>query len=186
MTRPSVSTTQGDSGDTMLFGGEKVSKASYRIHAYGTVDELNAILGLIIAEPEVTDTLRTQLTEVQHDLFVLGADLATRDGSEQGRTVRITTEDINRLEQWGTAVESELQPLTQFILPSGCRAAALLHQARTVCRRAERWIVHVQEHEPINGEALVYMNRLSDYFFLLSRVINKYANVTEATWKARD
>lgn len=184
MVRPSISTAGGDKGKTGLFGGQRVSKADARLHAYGTVDELNAILGLLLAEPDVPRQLSDQLHQVQKDLFCLGADLATPIEKSATRVVRITAEDTKRIEQWGAALEGSLPALQQFILPSGCRAAALVHQARTVCRRAERWLVGLAEDEPINDQALIYLNRLSDYFFLVSRSINKAVGVQEHEWEA--
>lgn len=185
--RPSLSTAGGDKGSTGLFGGERVSKASTRLHAYGTVDELNAVLGLILAESDVPGALKEQLHTVQKDLFCLGADLATpyqslRSGTGQA-PLRIVKEDTERIEQWGTVLEGDLPALQKFILPSGCRAAALLHLARTICRRAERWLVHLAEEESINDQSLVYINRLSDYFFLLSRTVNKAVGREEAEWR---
>lgn len=180
--RPSLSTTAGDRGKSSLFGGEKVSKASVRLHAYGTVDELNAVIGLILSERDVPQELKEQLHEVQKDLFCLGADLATPLSNESQRIVRIEETDTRRIEEWGVLLEQDLPALQKFILPSGCRAGALLHQARTVCRRAERWMVHLAEEEPVNDQALMYVNRLSDYFFLLSRAVNSAAGTEEKEW----
>lgn len=180
--RPSISTTAGDRGKTGLFGGDTVSKGSHRLHAYGTVDELNAIIGLILTEKDVPAELKKQLHEIQKDLFCLGADLATPMRKSGERVVRITEDDTVRIEQWGLALEGDLPALQQFILPSGCRAGALLHQARTVCRRAERWMVHLAEEEHINDQSLIYVNRLGDYFFLLSRTVNKAAGTDEREW----
>jgi cob(I)alamin adenosyltransferase len=180
--RPSLSTTGGDRGKTGLFGGERVSKSSNRLHAYGTVDELSAVLGLILTERDLPEEIREQLHEVQKDLFCLGADLATPLGNSSARVVRIAECDTQRIEEWGAALEGDLPALQKFILPSGCRAAALLHQARTICRRAERWLVHVSNEEPINDQSLIYINRLSDYFFLVSRSVNKAADMQETEW----
>ncbi|MAE68536.1 MAG: cob(I)yrinic acid a,c-diamide adenosyltransferase [Candidatus Peribacteraceae bacterium] len=180
--RPTLSTTGGDRGKTSLFGGDKVSKASYRLHAYGTVDELNAVLGLILAERDVPEELKEQLHEVQKDLFCMGADLATPLNKSSERVVRIAESDTERIEQWGSVLEGDLPALQKFVLPSGCRAGALLHQARTICRRAERWLVHLAEEEPINDQSLIYLNRLSDYFFLVSRAVNKAAGTEEKEW----
>lgn len=180
--RPTLSTTGGDNGTTGLFGGQRVSKASYRLHAYGSIDELNAIIGLILTEKDVPEDLAQQLHDVQKDLFCLGADLATPLDKTGDHIVRICEGDIKRIEKWGTALEGDLPALQRFVLPSGCRAAALLHQARTVCRRAERWMVHLGEKESINEQALIYINRLSDYFFLVARTVNKAAGVLEREW----
>ena len=180
--RPTLSTTGGDKGKSGLYGGERVSKSSYRLHAYGTVDELNATVGLILAESDLPDALRDQLHEVQKDLFCLGADLATPMKKSGDRVVRIAECDIQRIEKWGAEHEGDLPALQKFILPAGCRAAALLHQARTICRRAERWLVHLAEEEPINDCAMIYVNRLSDYLFLLSRQTNKAVGSKEVEW----
>ncbi len=180
--RPSLSTTGGDNGETMLRGGKKVSKANPRLHAYGTVDELNAVLGLILAESDIPKALREQLHEVQKDLFCMGADLATPLTKSGDRVVRISEVDTRRIEKWGMDLEGDLPAMTKFILPSGSRASALLHQVRTICRRAERWLVHLNEDEPINDQSLIYINRLSDYFFLLARTVNKHAGVSETEW----
>lgn len=179
--RPSLSTAGGDNGKTSLFGGKRVSKSDVRLHAYGTVDELNAILGVILAEKDLSLDLHEQLHEIQKDLFCLGADLATPIEGTQ-RVVRIEHTDVQRIEQWGVGLEGDLPAMQKFILPGGERSAALLHQARTVCRRAERWMVHLHESEPINDQALIYVNRLSDYFFLLSRTANKTADTPEVEW----
>lgn len=179
--KPSISTTGGDNGKTSLFGGKRVTKSDIRIHAYGTVDELNAIIGLILAEQDLPEALHTQLHTIQKDLFCLGADLATPLEAEQ-TVVRMGQLDTSRIEQWGAALEQSLPAMQKFILPGGSRAASLLHQARTVCRRAERWMVHLHENEPINNQALIYINRLSDYLFLLSRTANKTANTPEVEW----
>jgi cob(I)alamin adenosyltransferase len=172
----------GDKGKTGLFGGDRVSKASFRLHAYGTVDELNAILGLILSESDVPDVLRTQLHQVQKDLFCLGADLATPIKKRDDRVVRMSEDEVKRLEKWGVEIEEDLPALQRFILPSGCKGAALLHQARTVCRRAERWLVHLAEEDPVNEHAQIYINRLSDYFFLASRSVNKAVGTPETEW----
>lgn len=182
--RPSLSTTGGDNGKTSLFGGKRVSKSDVRLHAYGTVDEMNAIIGVILAEGDLSEELHEQLHEVQKDLFCLGADLATPTEKVQ-RVVRIELGDVRRIEQWGAALEQGLPAMQNFILPGGQRSAALLHQARTICRRAERWMVHLNEEEPINDQALIYVNRLSDYLFLLSRMANKTANAKETEWLPR-
>lgn len=180
--RPTLSTKTGDRGETGLFGGKRVSKTHTRIHAYGTVDELNACLGVIVAEDALPDTIRTQCLEVQRMLFVLGSDLAT-PFEEKADVPRVEEKHIQELEQWGTDLEKSLPALKQFILPSGCRAGALLHQARTLARRAERHMVALQKQEKLNQHALIYINRLSDYFFLASRTVNKAAGVKETVWE---
>lgn len=179
MDRPTLSTRGGDAGETGLFGGKRLSKTHPRIHAYGTVDELNAVLGLVLAEKDVPTVLRTHCTGIQKMLFTIGADLA----APEDRTVpRVTLDDIKVLERWGVELEQSLPQLKHFILPSGSRAGSLLHLARTVCRRAERWVVALKEEEPVNEHVLVYLNRLGDYLFLAARMANKAAGIHEKEW----
>lgn len=173
----SIVTKTGDKGTTGLFGGKRVSKADLRLHAYGTVDELNAVLGLVIAEG-VSDDVRTGIETIQHGLFRLGADLATPlDGPLKGK--RIEVEHVTVLEAWVGKLEAALPELQTFILPSGSKAGSMLHLARTVCRRAERWTVALKECEPTNEQAVIYLNRLSDLLFLLARSVNKEGGVPE-------
>ena len=181
MKRPSISTRTGDKGTTGLVNGKRVSKSSDRIQSYGDVDELNTIIGLVLAESTLPDPLRTQLCEVQRMLFTLGADLATPMDPEKD-AVRISAENVEALEQWGQRLEEDLERLTHFVLPRGSRAVCLLHQARTVCRRAERWMVSLAEHEEVNEHARVYINRLSDYLFLASRTVSKHLKEEETPW----
>lgn len=181
MVRPSISTTTGDKGQTGLYGGKRVSKASPRISAYGDLDELNAVLGLVLAEDNLPDTLRTQLNEIQRLLFSLGADLATPLDSS-AKVMRFSEREVAILEQWGERHEQALPKLTHFILPRGPRSACLLHQSRTVCRRAERWVVELQKTEPVNEQALIWLNRLSDYLFLAARLAVKHVGAAETPW----
>jgi len=185
MERPSISTKTGDKGMTGLFGGKRVPKYDDRLHAYGTVDELNAILGLILAEEGLSATLRSELTELQRMLFVVGADLATPLENNAASVPRVSSEEIQQLEAWGVALEGALPPLQKFILPSGSRTGALLHHARTVCRRAERWTVALSEKEQVSSDLIIFINRLSDYFFLAARTANKDAKVGEMEWESK-
>jgi len=181
MARPSISTRTGDSGKTGLFGGQRVSKASDRIQSYGDVDELNSLIGLVLSEADLPDSLRTQLCEMQRTLFVLGADLATP--IEPGKdSLRVTEQNVTALELWGERLEAELPALTHFVLPRGPRAACVLHHARTVSRRAERWIVALAQKEDINEHARIYINRLSDYLFLASRTVTMHQDEEEVAW----
>ncbi|MDD5103805.1 MAG: cob(I)yrinic acid a,c-diamide adenosyltransferase [Candidatus Peribacteraceae bacterium] len=134
--RPHISTGTGDDGTTGLLKGERVPKSALRIHAIGTVDELNSILGVVLSEVGLPDDLRKEIERVQRALFNVGADLASASGSP-----RLPAMSIGELEQWGAAMEQALPSLGNFILPGGSKIAALLHQARAVCRRAERWVV---------------------------------------------
>ncbi len=170
---------------TGLFGGKRVPKYDDRLHAYGTVDELNAILGIILAESVISTTLRTELIEIQRLLFIVGADLATPYENNAASVPRIGAEHVLQLEQWGVVIEGALPPLQKFILPSGSRVGALLHHARTVCRRAERWTVALSEREQVSTDLLIFLNRLSDYFFLAARMANKDAKIAETEWESK-
>ncbi len=176
-----VYTKTGDQGETGLWGGQRVRKDSPRVHAYGTVDELNSVLGVIRANG-VDAELDGILSRVQDELFVLGADLATPESTKE-RIERVDEGYITRLEQEIDRFEGELEPLRQFILPGGTVAAAHLHIARTVCRRAEREATNITLQGPINNLALAYLNRLSDWFFTLARVANKRAGVVDIPWR---
>lgn len=174
----SIVTKTGDKGQTGLFGGKRVSKTHPRIHAYGSVDELNACLGVVLAEESLPVELHHQLLSTQRLLFVVGADLATPLESK-AKIQRVLPTHIADVEEWIAAIESCLPTLTRFILPSGSRIGALLHQARTVCRRAERWVVGLGESETINVQVQVYLNRLGDYLFLVAREANRHAGAKE-------
>ncbi len=173
----SIVTKTGDKGQTGLFGGERVPKTSPRIEAYGTVDELNAVLGVVVAE-ELSSELKHQLLRTQRLLFKVGADLATPK-LDTPSIERMAAGDIAEIESWITELEASLPPLTRFILPSGSRAGALLHQARTTARRAERAVCRLMETETINGEVQIYLNRLGDYLFLAARMANREAGEEE-------
>jgi cob(I)alamin adenosyltransferase len=175
----SIVTRTGDQGTTGLFGGQRISKSSPRLHAYGTVDELNAVVGLVLAEPGLPATLRGPLEQTQRMLFRVGADLATPEDAQNTRPVRIEPKDAHEAEQWIKALESTLPVLKRFILPSGSRVSALLHHARTICRRAERWVVALSEQEQLNPEIQIYLNRLGDYLFLAARQANREARAEE-------
>lgn len=175
----SIVTRTGDKGETGLFGGKRVSKDDLRIHAYGTVDELNAILGLIIAAGHLSPLLETQILRTQNVLFRLGADLATPRQNNNAEVPRIEQSHIDEVEGWITALEQDLPELQAFILPGGSHAASLLHVARTVCRRAERWAVALGKQEDLGAESVIYLNRLSDYLFLAARKANKDTGVED-------
>lgn len=168
----SIVTKTGDKGDTGMVGGGRTQKCAARMHACGTVDELNAALGVLRAHGTLAAAIDAGLARIQHELFTLGADLATPLGTT-APTKRITPAHIAGLEQWIASWETALPPLTQFILPGGGPEGAAIHLARTVCRRAERWVVALQAEEPINADALVYCNRLSDLLFVLARGVNR-------------
>ncbi|MBU3699319.1 MAG: cob(I)yrinic acid a,c-diamide adenosyltransferase [Candidatus Kapabacteria bacterium] len=179
-----IYTKTGDDGTTALFGGTRVDKDDLRIEAYGTVDELNAIMGVVLTH-DMTDTLRQELTRISSDLFTLGADLATPlDPPPAYHIPRIADEDVLRLEGWIDAHDEDLEPLKAFILPGGQPAAAHLHHARTVCRRAERCTVALSRREDVGPHVVHYLNRLSDYLFTAARAVNHAAGVTDVPWRS--
>ena len=167
-----IYTRTGDKGDTALGSGKRVPKHDLRIEAYGTVDETNACVG--VARLSTTGDLDQMLARVQNDLFDLGADLCVpEDGSEMAaKALRISDAQVERLEREIDAMNEKLQPLRSFVLPGGTPAAANLHVARTVCRRAERLIVKLSEGEAVNAAAIKYANRLSDFLFVAARFAN--------------
>jgi len=166
-----IYTRGGDKGQTSLADGRRVAKHNPRIAAYGTVDEANSVIGLARLYTEgATDAI---LGRIQNDLFDLGADLATPgDTFDDPKALRMVEQQTARLEGEIDAINADLQPLNSFILPGGTPAAAHLHLARTVARRAERLMTEAAEHEPINPEAIKYCNRLSDLLFVLARKLN--------------
>jgi len=175
-----IYTKQGDGGQTALFGGDRVSKHSIRIETYGTVDELNSILGVAIAHDHQAFTGEV-VNEVQHQLFILGADLATPFHSN-ARIDRISEAEVHYLEENIDVMEEHLPPLKNFILPSGSIAGSTFHHARTVCRRAERLAVVCSNQEKINEKVLSYLNRLSDFLFVLARYENHQSGCLENPW----
>ena len=179
-----IYTKRGDRGRTSLFGGTGVSKASPRIEAYGTVDELNAVLGLVrsLHPSSSTDAL---LGEIQSDLFVLGAELAAPRNAANRLPRRLGAADVRRLEASIDSIDAALPPLKVFIIPGGSPVAAQLHVARTVCRRMERRLVSLARTASTNSDALIYVNRLSDLLFVLSRHANKEKGVAEVEWRAK-
>ncbi len=178
-----IYTKTGDAGMTGLFAGPRVSKSDLRICAYGTVDELNAVLGTVRASgvPEDLDNI---LEKVQVDLFSIGAELSTPDPDANG--VRFLTQsDIDRLESWIDIHEESLPPLKQFILPGGSLGAAMLHWGRTVCRRAEREVVDLAAQPEVAdcSTIIIYLNRLSDLLFVVARRANQMAGQCDVPWK---
>ncbi len=181
-----IYTRRGDGGETDLFAGGRVSKDAVRVEAYGAVDELNATLGMAAsasAERDLQELCRT----IQGTLFDLGAYLATPDAArrEKSRVPEARQEDVDALESAIDAHEQGLEPLRNFILPGGTKAAASFHFARTVCRRAERRCVTLHGSEPLAPLALRYLNRLSDLLFVLARVENHRAEVADVEWTGR-
>jgi cob(I)alamin adenosyltransferase len=176
-----IYTKTGDTGETGLWGGLRVSKDSLRVHAYGTVDECNAAVGLARAG-SVEAGLDTLLAQIQDQLFVVGSDLATP--GEAASIPRVGATEITFLEEGIDALEAELAPLRQFILPGGGLAAAHLHLARTVCRRAERWVVSLAREEAVNPNVGVYLNRLSDFLFTAARIANAREGRPDVPWNS--
>jgi cob(I)alamin adenosyltransferase len=185
-----VYTRTGDKGETALVGGKRVPKDSPRIDAYGTIDELNSILGLARAFNEeklnaagAHQFLDGVLRQIQDELFDLGSELATPDDFSYDGMYRVGQNEVKRLEQIIDQCQKELEPLKSFILPGGGRIAAYLHQCRTVCRRAEREILRLARAELLSEWPLKYVNRLSDLFFVLSRWIGKQTGEPEYLWQ---
>ena len=179
-----IYTKTGDAGETGLFGGPRVQKDDPRVDAYGDVDELNACIGLA-RSIEVMPRIDEVLVPIQRDLFAIGALLATPDREKMAQHLakaRIDDARIEELEHAIDAGDAELEPLKAFIIPGGTPKAAALHVARTVCRRAERRVVHLQREVDLPPLAVIYLNRLSDLLFTLARVATKRAGACEVTW----
>ena len=174
-----IYTKTGDGGDTALGDGERVLKDSLRVSAYGNVDELNASIGIITLYANTE--LKRKLKNIQNDLFDIGADLCVPISEKNKDRLRLSTNQIETLELEIDEMNSILEPLNSFVLPGGCRSATFLHMARTICRRAERSVVSLKSQEEINDNTLVYLNRLSDWLFVASRVENQ-ENSTEVLW----
>lgn len=180
-----VYTRTGDDGTTGLGSGARVPKTDLRIAAYGTVDELNSHIGAVLALP-VAETIREPLRRVQNELFHLGADLCVPEADKgQWPTPKVDARHVEALEQLMDALSEQLEPLRNFVLPGGTPAAAVLHIARAVCRRAERDVLALAAREPVSPDAVRYLNRLSDALFVMARYDNKIAGVPEPTWDSR-
>jgi cob(I)alamin adenosyltransferase len=175
-----IYTRGGDGGETSLGDGSRVSKLDCRIGAFGTVDELNSALGVVLAG-DVPERLREPLTRIQNELFDVGADLSVPWGVTD--RLRVEQPMIDRLEQWCDELNAELPELRSFVLPGGTEAAARLHVARTVCRRAEREVLLGTEEVELNPLVLAYLNRLSDLLFILGRSANAATGEDEPLWK---
>ena len=182
-----IYTKTGDKGETSLYGGTRVSKAAARVESYGTLDELNAFIGL--AKAEISDEkVLNQLQKIQFDLFTVGSEAATPTdkmllaNGKNRLDLMISEKEIAELEHWMDDFDAELEPLRFFILPSGGKAAAAIHVCRTICRRAERTMVFLNETEEVRPELIKYLNRLSDYLFILARYISKISGEKEDYW----
>ncbi|MGB1043030.1 MAG: cob(I)yrinic acid a,c-diamide adenosyltransferase [Tenacibaculum sp.] len=183
-----IYTKTGDKGTTALFGGTRVPKHHLRIESYGTVDELNSYIGLI-RDQAIDPSLKAILTKIQNELFTLGAMLATppeketlKNGKERLNIPKVATDSIEFLETQIDTMNTELPPMTHFILPGGHQTVSFCHIARCVCRRAERLAVALNEEEEINNAVLMYLNRLSDYLFVLARKLTKDLQAEEIKW----
>jgi cob(I)alamin adenosyltransferase len=180
-----IYTKTGDRGTTGLFGGARVEKDDLRVEAYGTVDELNSVVGVARATG-LPEDVEVALAKVQEDLFVVGAELATVSGKEEKLPMRLAgTSETEGLERAIDAWEAGLPALASFVLPGGSPGSAALHQARTVCRRAERRALQASRTTPIRAELLVYLNRLSDFLFVAARRANQAAGVPDVPWAPR-
>ncbi len=178
-----IYTKTGDGGETSLFGGRRVSKDDLRIETYGTIDELNAILGLAYSFAD-SDEIKNLISQLQNDLFKVGADLATpSDKINSSKIVRTDEIMVREMEGEIDRIDAIVPDLKNFILPGGSKAASYLHFARTVCRRAERRLIALTSSEEINEQVKVYLNRLSDYLFILARYENFISGTPEVDWK---
>jgi len=171
-----ITTRTGDAGETGLGDGTRVSKDSARVQALGDIDELNCVLGLVLAE-DVPEAMRAALAHVQHDLFDLGGELSIPGYTSLG------PQHVARLENQLDRYNADLPSLKEFILPGGSRSAALCHVVRAVCRRAERRVITLSTAEPLSPSLQHYLNRLSDLLFVLCRVLNRAAGVTDVYWQ---
>lgn len=179
-----IYTKTGDLGTTALFGGKRVSKANLRIDAYGTIDELNAYVGMLRDQP-VNDKRKDVLTEIQDRLFTVGAMLATEPGNTKVKVPVLNDGDVEFLEKQIDTMDAVLPPMKSFILPGGHASVSFGHITRTVCRRSERLVIALNEVEKIDPLVIKYLNRLSDYFFELCRMMAHELAADETPWKAR-
>jgi cob(I)alamin adenosyltransferase len=179
-----IYTKGGDKGQTGLFGGERVSKNSERIEAYGTIDELNSFIGLAVEEVKSPE-IKTVLQKIQNELFTLGSDLATPldEKNEKYKIPRVPKSFYQEVEKQIDKIEEQLEPLQNFILPGGSKASALLNICRTICRRAERRVVALKASIDIGENIIIFLNRLSDLFFVLARYENMISGIPDIIWK---
>ena len=179
-----IYTKTGDEGLTSLFGGKRVSKADLRIDTYGTVDELNSWIGLL-RDQEVNTGRNQMLLDIQDRLFTVGSMLATEPGNTKVKIPMLHEDDVLALERAIDVMDGELPPMRSFVLPGGHPAISFAHIARTVCRRAERLVTALKRSEAVDPAVLKYLNRLSDYLFVLARMVAMDLKVNEAPWKPR-
>jgi cob(I)alamin adenosyltransferase len=179
-----IYTKTGDQGTTSLFGGKRVSKGDLRIETYGTVDELNSWMG-VIRDQDVNAKRSEVLISIQDRLFTIGSVLATEPGNTKVKIPSLSESDIEFLEKEIDTMETELEPMRFFVLPGGHQSVSFCHVARTVCRRAERLIINLHSHESVDALVIKYLNRLSDYLFVLSRKMTAELGVLETPWKPK-
>lgn len=179
-----IYTKTGDSGDTSLFGGRRVQKSTLRVDTYGTVDELNAQLGVVRALKPHAD-VEGLLEQIQNQLFMLGADLAAPFDTAPENFKRVQQKEIQFLEETIDRLDTQLEQLSSFILPGGSTVSAQLHVARTVCRRAERLVDALGRKEEVGKYPLIYLNRLADLLFVVARYVNKISHVNDISWNSK-
>ncbi len=179
-----IYTKTGDDGTTSLFGGKRVSKSDLRIDTYGTVDELNSWIG-VLRDQDVNNSRKEILIEIQDRLFTVGSILATEPGNTKVKIPSLLESDISFLEKLMDEMELKLEPMRSFVLPGGHQSISFGHVARTVCRRAERLTIALSKIDPIDGMVIKYLNRLSDYLFVLCRMMSQELKTEETPWKPR-
>ncbi|MCB0488551.1 MAG: cob(I)yrinic acid a,c-diamide adenosyltransferase [Cyclobacteriaceae bacterium] len=179
-----IYTKTGDAGSTGLFGGSRVSKGDLRIETYGTIDELNSHIGLL-RDQEVNNHRREFIINIQDRLFTIGSILATEPGNIKVKIPSLSQKDVTLLEKEIDLMDSQLEPMKFFVLPGGHTSVSCGHIARTVCRRAERLVIRLHELEKVEELVLQYLNRLSDYLFVLCRMMSKELGVTDVPWKPK-
>ena len=179
-----IYTNTGDDGTTALFGGKRVSKADLRIETYGTVDELNSWVG-VVRDQEINHSRNDVLIAIQDRLFTIGSILATEPGNTKVKIPHLSEEDTFRLEKSIDEMDGELPPMKSFILPGGHQSVSFCHVARTVCRRAERLTIALNETETVDALVIQYLNRLSDYLFVLSRKMAQDLKIEDTPWKPK-
>lgn len=179
-----IYTKTGDKGKTSLFGGSKVSKAHLRIESYGTIDELNSYVGLI-RDQKVNTNRKEELVEIQDRLFTIGSILATEPGNTKVKIPALEEADVQFLESKIDEMDEQLPPMKSFILPGGHQSVSFCHVARCVCRRAERLVIELDDSEPVPPKVYQYLNRLSDYLFVLARKMSAELKADEVPWKPR-
>lgn len=183
MAKSTVYTRTGDGPETSIIGGDRIPKYSLRLEAYGTIDELSSFIGNLVADDSVIDQQRYDLLKVQNMLFNIGGYLATPPSIRKEEVAGLSQADIDAMENWIDTMDDQLPKLHNFIIPGGCKASAKANMARTVCRRAERRVLQLAAEEEINPLVFAYINRLSDYLFVIGRYLNKFANYEEITWQ---